>query len=447
MIGERTRKERVRRAGARSVLVARRLDRRLGAFALLVLLSALLFCAVAEDALALGIAPARTRIDFAPGLEKELTYRVINNDKVDFHAIIFAEGELKDSIRIEKPLIALSQDEGEKTFTVKVRLPDEAPSPGQHVGKVVLLHVPEDYFDEEGVFVLTQDQGLLFNTRTETSQVTATAGVASQIIVNVPYPGTYAKAKLHVSEGGVDSPVVFTISVFNFGTERIEDAYARVRILGANNEEIVELRSNMISLDAKEEGKVVASWEGKHNPGAYYAEVFLEYSDEVEKLGEAFTIGRKFIRIKGLDIRSFRLGEIAKLDFTVESDWNEPIENVEGEVNVIDDSGSELSTFSTVPTRVRPHKEEVVTAYWDTQGLVPGEYDVNLDLLYDGASSSRLFETVLSLDEAVVKGGGVSGRVVGVEEKGGSSYNVLVLLVAVLIVMNIVLFFSIRRKK
>ena len=112
-------------------------------------------------------------------------------------------------------------------------------------------------------------------------------------------------------------------------------------------------------------------------------------------------------------------------------------------------SGKRFNSVKTAGIAIPPLSEETISGYWDTSGLVVGDYDINVVLHQEGRTSEKLFETVVSADSIVVKEPSLlAGQVTEIDKEGGR-YTLLIILVGILIVVNIGLFIYFRsaRKK
>lgn len=49
---------------------------------------------LANGAYALGISPARTTVDFSPGMEKTVQFTVVNSEHKEMELILYTQGEL-----------------------------------------------------------------------------------------------------------------------------------------------------------------------------------------------------------------------------------------------------------------------------------------------------------------------------------------------------------------
>jgi len=103
-------------------------------FALLVLLS--------DGALALGITPANKILDFEPGVEKSVAYRIYNTEQKDFVAQLNITGALKDYITLDQSQITFTKDDKVKSFTLTIRIPEVVPTDAS--ATISVIGVPKD---------------------------------------------------------------------------------------------------------------------------------------------------------------------------------------------------------------------------------------------------------------------------------------------------------------
>ena len=152
---------------------------------------------------ALGVAPAKKRINFEPNYEEEITLRILNNEGKDFKVVVYARGELAKYLNVDNTLINIKSDQNEVELKYTLRLPDNFDKPGVHDAEIVIMEF------EDG-----------FATEKENVAVTAVAAVISRLQVRVPYPGKYAESKVHIESTIIGGDVIFTIPIFNFGKEK-----------------------------------------------------------------------------------------------------------------------------------------------------------------------------------------------------------------------------------
>ena len=377
---------------------------------------------LAQPIFALGVTPARTVVDFEPSLKKSVTIKVTNNEQKDFKVIAYVRGELINYTDIKEKIITIKRTEQYKEFTYDVILPKNMKMPGIHKSEIVLIELQEFEAEEQIV-------------------ITASASVVSELIVRVPYPEKYAEAQFHIS-GDVKEETRFVIPIFNYGKENIESVKAKIRILGATYEEVALLETNEISVNTKQEGKLVASWKAEVNPGMYHAVAEIEYDGKPIKLEKNFGVGDLLIEIKDIKVNDFKLGGIARLDIYLKSKWNQPIESIYADV-VILDKDQEIYTFKTNSINLQSLSEGKLEAYWDTKGISVGRYNTKISLNYAGKITEKLLELQVNIDSINT---GLTAEVIAPGE-GIDKNTILVTLVIIMIAINIGWLIYIKKMK
>lgn len=389
-----------------------------------------------SSVLGLGIAPSRKMLDYEAG-SQTYTARILNDEHKALKMLVFAKGEYAGMVTIDNNMLNIKADEAEKSFTYTIKMPEKM-RPGANKIEIVAMQLPDE-FNQQVVVV----DGEVIPVGEQKATLISALSLIHQVIINVPYPGLFAEGKLYVSAGGVGEDTTFAISVFNRGNQEI-NATGYVVVKGPTNEEIARVKTNDAQVKAGEVGKLVAGWKADANPGKYLAEAVVTYNGNTIELSQAFEIGELFIEIDGIKVKSFTLGSIAKFDISLLSKWNQPIQNVYGTLQVMDSKNSLLSEIKTDSISLPPRGEGMISGYWDTEGASIGEYDVNVMLNYEGKTSQKMFETVVSADSIEFKGTALAGQVVSTKEAG--KYNLLIILVVILIFVNIALFIYFRRK-
>jgi hypothetical protein len=364
----------------------------------------------------LGIAPARSTFDYQANSVKEGALRIIV-DSVPTKVILTTEGELGKYIELEQEVLVLTETETWVKF--KMQLPKNM-NPGEQSGGILVLEVPKS--TGEGNVVM------------------AAPAVIHQVKVNVPYPGKYVTGKMYITNIEINEPILFTIALKNFGIEDVDNAKATIVIKGPTNEEIAVLHTEERGIDANTEGKLTAYWKPE-NPGSYFVEAAVEYDGKVFEMKEKFDMGNLDIEIENLLVNNFKIGQIAKLDIYLRNKWNEPID-VQGKVDIFKDSKL-ISSFNTIPITVNEKSTSIMEAYWNTQDVEVGEYDISVKASYKGKTSEKSFNSIVSIDNIQIKDY-VSGQVTG--EGNNRRTTLLVVAVLVLIGLNIALFVYINKR-
>lgn len=363
----------------------------------------------------LGMAPARSRYEFQANSVEQGRFRIIVDD-VPSQVTLQTEDELGKYIGLEKTVLVLNEYETWVDFTLN--LPEELP-PGERKGSILVSQQP-----------LNQDKA---------DVVYAVPAVKHQIFVNSPYPGKYLTGKLFISTAKSNEPIAFTIALANWGKESIEEAKAAVIVKGPTNEELAVLHTDSIGVVQGEETKLTAFWQTEYS-GTYFAEVVVEYDGKIIELSQAFTVGSLEIEIERIQVNNFKIGQIAKLDIYLRNKWNQPLK-VDGRVEIFKQNKL-ISTFNTVPVDIGEKSAAVMEAYWNTQGIEVGEYDIAVKAMYDGKTSEKTFSSIVSIDGISFKDM-VSAQVVS---SGNNNTTILVIAVFVLIILNVFLFFYINKR-
>lgn len=381
-----------------------------------------------KDVYAIGISPGRTTINFEPNLKQDIKFTIINNEHKDMKVVLSVEGELANYVTLHNVLVDFKANEEAKNFVYGVSLPASLEKPGVNEANIIAMELPPEA-DQEGAFI------------------GATAAVATQLHVNVPYPGKYLTVDLQVEEAEPSEPVIFHIPVMNFGEEDILHAQASIDILGANNEKIVTIESEDKSIKAKQKDEFVIGWDADVNSGAYHAIVVVRYDGKIARVEKNFNVGNLMIDVNSITVNNFRLGGIAKFNILVESKWNEKIKDVYGQMLIDDEDGNNIADFKTASVDVDPFARQEMVAYWDTEGVKEGTYDGKIILHYLGRTTERALETKIGFDsiETSILG---TGRVIKAAQREGiKTNNLLIALVVVLVIVNIGWFIYLRKKK
>lgn len=386
----------------------------------------ILFLIAAAMCTAIGISPIRKVVDFEPNKEYDLQLKIRNSGYKDIKVIIYARGELAEYIGIIDSLLAIDRDEGEKTARYRLTLPESFAAPGTHKADIVAVEYPSD-----------------FGTGKETA-VTATASVVSELWVRVPYPGKYAEAKLYIDAKNINEDVNFAVAVMNFGKQDIQKAKVRIRILGATYEEIASIETNEVSIKSKETKKLTAKWLADVNPGKYHVIAEISYDEKKLVLEKNFEVGSLYIVIKRIDVKDFSLGQVAVFDILLESQWNEQINDVYGEMTVFDDAGTEYTRFKTATADIAPMGQALLKAYWDTRDISVGKYNLRLLIHYAEKVTEKLIEAEVNIDSIRTELGPTAQVVAA---KGLDRDTILTILVIILVAINIGWFVFFMKKK
>ncbi len=392
-----------------------------------VILYVILSMVLINTALAIGVAPVKTVVDFEPG-SQEITVRIMNNENKEFKAVVYAEGPLAEYVELPTTLVTVKAEEASKSLSFNLNLPEKLEKPGTHEVKITILEFPKEFATEQA-----------------TAVIQAVGSVVTKVVVRVPYPGLYAEADLFVTQAEVGKPIMFTIPIYNFGEQDIQKAKATITVYGATYEEIAVIETDEKQIKSKEQTKILASWMPDVNAGVYHAAVKVDYDGKRINLEKNFNVGNLFIEILKVEVNDFILGSVARFDIHLENKWNQLINEVYGEVTVKDKKGSIYTTSKTASVDIPAYEESMIQAYWDTKDVEIGLYDVLVKLHYAGKTSEKLIETQVNID-SISTSMEPTARVIAGKTKLFDRDSILILLVVVLIVINISWFVYFKKR-
>ncbi len=394
-----------------------------------VLIIMVMLIVLASSAYGLGVTPAKQVIDFEPG-QKELAFKIVNNDKKDFKAVIYFRGELAEYIRLKGDALKLTKDEAEKEFIITLDIPGAGWSPGLHSAEMVVMEQQE-----------SSDK--------ETTVIAAQASVIVEIFVKVPQPGKFAEAGLEVGNAEIGQEVRFVIPIKNSGKQPIFRAKANIEILGATYEKVAYIETGEIPLAVKEENQLLGLWNAQVNPGVYHAKATIYYDDEKLELAKDFNLGSKTVSVVKIVPENFKLGDVAIFDVYMKNNWNEILQGVYGKMTVEDSQGVVYGSYTTQTLDIKPYAEEVVKTYWNTKDAKPGIYQLKLAVHQGTTIIQTIQEIQVNLDSITM---GLTGQVVKGKGFMESSTNllifILIVIILILVIINMVWFFYfVKREK
>jgi hypothetical protein len=397
---------------------------------LFIMISMIIFTSIiinSSNVSALGVAPSTEVIKYSTE-EQTVNLRIINNEHKDMKIAIIMSGELANYTRAKKVLFDVTSADSEVSLDYQVKLPADL-APGPHNSEISIVELPKESGDE--------------------SMILSSLIIMHELRVNVPYPGKFAEGILYISTANANDTVTFTSNVINRGSEAIKNIVAEIIIRGPTNEEIARIDGmNIEVLDAKASGKLVANWKADVNEGMYIAEFVVNYDDKMFIVRQEFNIGKYNVDITDMNVKNFKLGAIAQLDIDVVNRWNQPIPGIFADVYILNLEGTTIKNIQSNTIELKPLTTTPIKAYWDTEGLNVGSYDIKVVINYAGKASEKIFRTVVGIDSIDVQDSGMLGNVVSIKS-GGNTTSILVGLVIVLVILNVgwLIYFKFLKKK
>lgn len=304
------------------------------------------------NALAIGIGPAQVYRTYHADSVENISFTIINDEEKSLNFSITVRGESLLSC----PKTAFTTVADTYTIVCTLTHPGEL-SPGPHYAEVVVSEIKPS---EEGM-------------------ITAIPASISNIRLEVPRPGTYAEGEMEIQSTG--NHVIFSIYLYNFGTEAINRASADIHVAGTS------LATDAKNIPSMSEASISA--ETTLTNGSYQATALVHYDGKNLTLEKEFEVGTRHLTIEAITIDPFTPGDIARIRIRLRNEWPEPVQ-AWAEVFV-----AEIA--KTAPTETFTVEEtKDVSAYVDTSGLAYGDYRAQANVFYDGRISSKDFTITLA---------------------------------------------------
>lgn len=390
------------------------------------IISLIFILAIISSVSALGVTPARTTVDFTPGLKKTVSFSIVNSEKKNLEIAIAKQGELKDYVSLSTQSVSLSSSDDSRQVSYDVNLPQSL-SPGLHTAEVIVLELPSQSGSSE-------------------AYVGAALAVVTQLYVYVPYPGKYADAELNIVNADNNKEVTFVIPVLSQGEFDLTDVSANIDIYNSASQKVASFNTDSISVKSGERKEIVSKWKADVPVGTYTAKVTLIYDGETKSFEKTFNVGSQDLELQSLQVKNFNLGDIAKIEMLVENKWSEQITGAYAETQIFNDKNEMIADFKSQSYDIPALTKKVLLSYWDTAGVREGKYKTKISLNYGDKSLPRDIELKVSQNNIEAIG---LGYVISSSSSSGGNSNLAVILVVgivVLVLINVVWFIVLRKK-
>ncbi|MFH1823163.1 MAG: hypothetical protein ABH817_00390 [archaeon] len=390
-----------------------------------VLIFLVLTLLILPTVLSLGISPGRVIYDYEENAQKEVTLKLINDEGRDIEVLLYTEGELAEHINLEKKKIKIKALEREVTFKYKIKIPHLS-EPGTHIANIVAREIPSE-----------EDQ---------TVGVIASVAVASQLYIQVPYPGKYIEPKLDIQDSDGNTKVKFYVSAISKGEQRIARAQVHLDILTKTYEKIHTMITDYVLIEPQERYNFVLEWQPTVPPGEYIAKATIIYDEQTVEIEKTFKIGSQLMEILSVLINDFVLGEIAKFNILVENKWSQAFENVYSQIILKDQADKTIADTKSASDTVEGLAKKDLVAFWDSAGVDPGTYSGLIRLHYAGKQAEHEIEANIQNNKMTVSLPGITAQVVSSGKKGSGTTTLLIIGIVLLILVNLMWFFYFKKK-
>jgi len=377
----------------------------------------LLIVMLAPFIMGVGISPSSQEIHWEEGLSKYVNIKIKNPEEQTLTISGSASGELEEYITFPKNDYVISQD---AYFTYLIDLP-ETEKKGVLTTDIIIRADPESNPGQ--------------------TQIRATTELVSVLKLIVPTGEKYVEGSLHIPKVETGKLEHVLIEMKNYGIKDIDSVECLVEFF--DEEMIDSIRGERFRLASKEKKTVVLDWEPKMRNGKYEAVLTIDYDGNIASDERSFTVGGPEILLKEMAIRDFRLGDIARFDLSIESNWNRNIENIYIEARILEDRGI-VSSARTESVMLDPYSSATIPAFIDTAGMEQKVYDLELIIHFLDRTEKQVRSIDVSEEQI-----GVTGKVVTeepAEEDNLFEIMLLATLAFLMAVSSIVIWKNIKRK-
>tara|TARA_Y100000310_G_C20585394_1_gene765140 strand:+ start:206 stop:1339 length:1134 start_codon:yes stop_codon:yes gene_type:complete len=300
---------------------------------------------------AIKLSPAGTGIEFKPNLEQTIAFHTDIGSNID----VSLSGDLAKYLEVVENTI-----ETDGNFKVKLKLPETLETPGDNV-----IFVGVSQLAGEGM-------------------VGAVASVRGAIVIKVPFPGLYGTFSFFVEDLNVNETRNFYIDAKNKGKIKFK-ASSEIEIFNDKNISVDKIYSEEKLIEPTASTTINALFNStNHNSGQFNAIATISYGDKQRVIEAPFKIGSKHLKLIEYT-NLFEPNKINQFKIIVESDWNNPINNVFANVNIYDGTKL-LSTFRTPNKKVPAWGREELIAFWDATEVGEGTYNLEFTINYEDVS-------------------------------------------------------------
>ena len=135
--------------------------------------------------------------------------------------------------------------------------------------------------------------------------------------------------------------------------------------------------------------------------GSYSHNIIIKYDELNKTITGNIIIGDIEIIITNFSIRDFRLGEIGAIDINLQSNWNQKLNNVYVELEILDEDKS-LNIIKGADLSIE--KSEKTTIFWDTKELSEKEYRIIAKVKQNSKLiSENEYRVILSSENAIIQ--------------------------------------------
>jgi hypothetical protein len=319
----------------------------------------IMFLILIPQVQSLSVSPPKQTFEFEPGLTEITSFKIYNNRDIPIHVVVELEDDAKEYVNIIGREFDIKSQHAEYV-DMRIKLPESLPPGNNKFHFRVHEEIPN------------------------AGSISATIAISGYISINVPYPGEYLKSEMVADDVRVGESVPITMTVTNDGTDTVYISKGVINIWG--NGVTDQIPITFENIFSKETVNKTVFWETTESSvGIYTANSILDYEGGSAKSEAEFKVGDLLVNMLDVVAEQAFLGSRAKLSTTVESKWNEPIEQVY--IEAIFNEQTTKSSSETVPA----WGTHTFSTYLETAELEVGEYEGTATLHYANKTETQKF--------------------------------------------------------
>lgn len=317
-----------------------------------------IFLFVALSSASIGVSPAVYEINYEPGLKQVFHFNFLGDGAGGLK--ITAEDDFAENARLSTKYI----DASSGGVDVTLKLPKETNLYGLR-----RLHIAAEQDDPSNPGFQVKGK------------------IRALIKIKVPYPGEYAEIIFNIKDTKAGNNAEYSLEIDNLGTNSIV-ANSRIDIYDSENNIIESFYLGEKSINStKSDGYSGNLSTGKFGAGTYRAVAVVEYAGKEARQEKLFRIGELYVEITDYT-KELQKNMINRFEINIESKWNDPIENLYANVEIID-TGISTKTSSIGLTGFG---NGTLVGFFDTSPIENDRFKAKITLNYEGKTTEKVVD-------------------------------------------------------
>ena len=284
---------------------------------------------------------------------------------------ITIEGVIKDLISLNFPDLLTLDPMSTECFSYNLNMPQNMSTAGVLGSYITATELPKTNAAQGGInFQLL-------------------VSVKHRITMRVPYPGKYMDITLDTQNVKEGEPVFFGVNAISRGTETIKKISGTGEIYDSVTKKLQDtIRfSEEINVKTGDEVVLTSIWDTKNkNPGEYYIGAKVDFDEKSEVFQKSFLVGSLELKVTNYTQIAYN-DSVNKFDLEVQSNWNDPIENIYADIII--KKGKFETSFRLPSVRIEPFSKNKMSSFWETRNTDVGVHDVFITLHYADKTSTK----------------------------------------------------------